>query len=103
MPLNKENSKIVINGDPSQIDLPNKNLSGLDRTKKILSHLDEISFGGDYIDMIRKVYLKPDLEKKERIEFIITDIERIKKFFNFEQIIRNETNYKLDKPSYIRT
>ena len=29
-----ENSKIVINGDPSQIDLPNKNLSGLNRSKK---------------------------------------------------------------------
>ena len=32
-----ENSKIVINGDPSQIDLPNKNLSGLDRSKKFLA------------------------------------------------------------------
>ena len=31
-----ENSKIVINGDPSQIDLPNKSLSGLNRSKKIL-------------------------------------------------------------------
>ena len=36
-----ENSKIVINGDPSQIDLTNKNLSGLDRSKKILGHLKE--------------------------------------------------------------
>ena len=34
-----ENSKIVINGDPSQIDLPNKNLSGLERSKTILGHL----------------------------------------------------------------
>ena len=40
-----ENSKIVINGDPSQIDLPNKNMSGLDRSKKILSHLNEICSG----------------------------------------------------------
>ena len=29
-----ENSKIVVNGDPSQIDLPNKSLSGLNRSKK---------------------------------------------------------------------
>ena len=28
-----ENSKIVINGDPSQIDLPHKNMSGLNRSK----------------------------------------------------------------------
>ena len=38
-----ENSKIVINGDPSQIDLPNKLLSGLNRSKKLLGHLNEIS------------------------------------------------------------
>ena len=38
-----ENSTIVINGDPSQIDLPNKGLSGLDRSKKLLGHLDDIS------------------------------------------------------------
>ena len=36
-----ENSKIVINGDPSQIDLPNKSLSGLNRSKKLLGHLKE--------------------------------------------------------------
>ena len=38
-----ENSKIVINGDPSQIDLPNKNMSGLIRSKKLLENIDEIS------------------------------------------------------------
>ena len=38
-----ENSKIVINGDPSQIDLPNKTHSGLNRSKKLLGHLEEIS------------------------------------------------------------
>ena len=38
-----ENSKIVINGDPSQIDLPNKSHSGLYRSKKLLGHLKEIS------------------------------------------------------------
>jgi len=49
-----ENSKIVINGDPSQIDLPNKNLSGLNRSKKILAHLDEISIVDfDHKDVVR--------------------------------------------------
>ena len=49
-----ENSKIVVNGDPSQIDLPNKNMSGLDRSKKILSHLDEISvIDFDHSDVVR--------------------------------------------------
>jgi phosphate starvation-inducible PhoH-like protein len=49
-----ENSKIVVNGDPSQIDLPNKNMSGLDRSKKILSHLNEISVVDfDHSDVVR--------------------------------------------------
>ena len=49
-----ENSKIVINGDPSQIDLPNKNLSGLDSSKYLLGHLDEISVVDfDHSDVVR--------------------------------------------------
>ena len=49
-----ENSKIVINGDPSQIDLPNKSLSGLNRSKKLLGHLNEISVVDfDHSDVVR--------------------------------------------------
>jgi len=49
-----ENSKIVINGDPSQIDLPNKSLSGLNRSKKLLGHLSEISVVDfDHTDVVR--------------------------------------------------
>ena len=49
-----ENSKIVINGDPSQIDLPNKSLSGLNRSKKLLAHLNEISVVDfDHKDVVR--------------------------------------------------
>ncbi len=49
-----ENSKIVINGDPSQIDLPNKTMSGLDRSKKLLGHLKEISVVDfDHTDVVR--------------------------------------------------
>ena len=49
-----ENSKIVINGDPSQIDLPNKRLSGLDSSKKLLGHLSEISVVDfDHSDVVR--------------------------------------------------
>ena len=49
-----ENSKIVINGDPSQIDLPNKSLSGLTRSKKLLGHLKEISVVDfDHKDVVR--------------------------------------------------
>ena len=49
-----ENSKIVINGDPSQIDLPNKKLSGLNRSKNLLGHLNEISVVDfDHSDVVR--------------------------------------------------
>ena len=49
-----ENSKIIINGDPSQIDLPNKSMSGLDKSKKLLSHLNEISIiDFDHSDVVR--------------------------------------------------
>ena len=34
-----ENSKLVVNGDPSQIDLINKSQSGLIKTKKILNKI----------------------------------------------------------------
>ena len=49
-----ENSKIIVNGDPTQIDLPNKNVSGLTKAKKLLGHLKEISVVDfDYSDVVR--------------------------------------------------
>ena len=49
-----ENSKIVVNGDPTQIDLPNKNMSGLVRSKELLGHLNEISVVDfDHTDVVR--------------------------------------------------
>ena len=49
-----ENSKIIVNGDPSQIDLPNKNASGLERSKKLLGHLNEINVVDfDHSDVVR--------------------------------------------------
>ena len=49
-----ENSKIVVNGDPSQIDLPNKKMSGLLRSKELLGHLNEIAVVDfDYSDVVR--------------------------------------------------
>jgi len=49
-----ENSKIVVNGDPTQIDLPNKNMSGLVRSKELLGHLSEIAVVDfDHSDVVR--------------------------------------------------
>ena len=49
-----ENSKLVVNGDPSQIDLPNKNQSGLVESQNILKGIKEISIiNFDHNDVIR--------------------------------------------------
>jgi phosphate starvation-inducible PhoH-like protein len=49
-----ENSKLVVNGDPSQIDLPNKNQSGLIKSQQILKNIKEISvINFDQHDVIR--------------------------------------------------
>ena len=43
-----------VNGDPTQIDLPNKNMSGLVRSKELLGHLNEISVVDfDHSDVVR--------------------------------------------------
>ena len=49
-----ENSKIVVNGDPSQIDLINKSQSGLIKSKKILNKIKEIKLiEFDHKDVVR--------------------------------------------------
>ena len=49
-----ENSRLVVNGDPSQIDLPNKNQSGLTESQNILKNIKEISIiNFDQNDVIR--------------------------------------------------
>jgi len=49
-----ENSKIVVNGDPSQVDLINKNQSGLIQSTKILKNVKEIKcIEFDHTDVVR--------------------------------------------------
>jgi len=49
-----ENSKLVVNGDPSQIDLPNKNQSGLIEAQNILKGIKEIAIiNFDHLDVIK--------------------------------------------------
>jgi len=49
-----ENSKLVVNGDPSQVDLINKSHSGLNKSKNILKNLKEIKIiEFDHNDVVR--------------------------------------------------
>ena len=68
-----ENSKLVVNGDPSQIDLINKNQSGLIKSRKILKDLNEIKvIEFDHNDVVRhplvskiiKAYQKKSIDDK---------------------------------------
>ena len=49
-----ENSRLVVNGDPSQVDLPNKSHSGLIKSKEILNKINEIKIiEFDHSDVVR--------------------------------------------------
>jgi len=49
-----ENSKLVVNGDPSQVDLMNKTHSGLIKSRNILKNLEEIKIiEFDHNDVVR--------------------------------------------------
>ena len=62
-----ENSKLVVNGDPSQIDLPNKNLSGLIKTPKILKSIKEISvINFDHQDVMRHALVTKIVEAYQK-------------------------------------
>jgi phosphate starvation-inducible PhoH-like protein len=67
-----ENSKLVVNGDPSQVDLVNKSYSGLIKSRNILSNIKEIKIVEfNHTDVVRhplvskiiKAYQKKDDDK----------------------------------------
>ncbi|MDC0524627.1 PhoH family protein [Pelagibacteraceae bacterium] len=69
-----ENSKLVVNGDPTQVDLINKTHSGLIKSKRILSNLKEIKIiEFDHKDVVRhplvskiiKAYQKNTIDDKD--------------------------------------
>ena len=99
-----ENSKIVINGDPSQIDLPNKNFSGLDRSKNILGHLDEISIVDfDHKDVVRHP-LVSKIVKAYSAKKIMINVEVLVESSQWTKIVKspkiNFENYKKFSKKY---
>ena len=64
-----ENSKLVVNGDPSQIDLLNKNSSGLTNSTKILKKLKEIAIlEFDQRDVVRNPLVSKIVEAYQENE-----------------------------------
>ena len=64
-----QNSKIVVNGDPSQIDLPNKSQSGLQKSQNILKNIKEISvINFDHHDVMRHPLVTKIVEAYQKKE-----------------------------------
>tara|TARA_X000000368_G_C22962534_1_gene681629 strand:+ start:73 stop:1053 length:981 start_codon:yes stop_codon:yes gene_type:complete len=64
-----ENSKLVVNGDPSQIDLVNKNSSGLTNSTEILKKLKEIAIlEFDQRDVVRNPLVSKIVEAYQENE-----------------------------------
>ena len=62
-----ENSKLVVNGDPSQIDLINKSQSGLIKSKNLLKHLKEIKvIEFDHTDVVRHPLVSKIIQAYQR-------------------------------------
>ena len=64
-----ENSKFIVTGDQTQIDIPNKNDSGLAHALRILKNISEISFvsfSGD--DVVRHRVVKKILDAYDRTD-----------------------------------
>lgn len=59
-----------------------------------LQDIDIISSGFDPQILIRDFYLKPALNNKERVNFLINDIDRIKKYQNLEKNIQEQLKTK---------
>ena len=55
--------------------------------------VDEIGFCNDPMHYIRETYLKTALEHDYRIGVMIDDFDRIKRAFNMETLVREETGY----------
>ena len=88
-----ENSKLVVNGDPSQIDLINKSQSGLIKSRDILKKINEtktIEF--DHNDVVRHPLVSKKLFGLIKIKalmikvvlFLTTDFEQV-----FQKIQKN--------------
>ena len=80
---------------PSQIDLPNKSLSGLKRSKKLLGHLKEISVVDfDHTDVVRhplvSKIVKAYSDQKNRL---MIKANVILDYSKWKNKIKNPNNY----------
>lgn len=59
-----------------------------------INDIDEIAYVNDINLLIREMYLRPALEDDKRLDFLIKDLEKIDKIYNFKKKIREELKFK---------
>jgi carbamoyltransferase len=59
-----------------------------------INELNEISFVGETEPYFREMYLKPALKSKKRLDFLVSDIEKIGKILTVEEKIRKVLSFK---------
>jgi carbamoyltransferase len=59
-----------------------------------IDEVDELAFVNDLKYYIQEYYLKPAIKDDSRVEFLINDIENIKKQYYMEETIRSKTGFK---------
>ena len=88
-----ENSKLAVNGDPSQIDLINKSQSGLIKSRDILKSLKEIKIiEFDHTDVVRHPLVSKIIRAYQKKALMIK-INVISNNLAWKNYIKNPHNY----------
>ena len=53
-----------------------------------MKDVDEVAINQDYYEMVKRIYLEPALKNKDRLKFLINDIERIKVYDKIKDFVR---------------
>lgn len=69
-------------------------------SKLRIDDIDEIALSAVNVDIIKKFYLKQAISSNTRIEFMLNDLDRIKKLYFLEDYIRKTLGYKKKINSY---
>jgi len=59
-----------------------------------LDEVSEIALTADHAELVKKFYLQRAIKEFSTVNFLINDIEKIKFFVNFKDIVRKKLNFK---------
>ena len=59
-----------------------------------ITDIHEIAFVNDIKLLLREIYFRPALQNDKRLDYVFSDLEKIKYAYNTENLIRKKLNYK---------